>query len=671
MSNVNNRITGALNQIVDYDANTGLITSLRTDLLDTIDLGNISNVSITGGNSGDIMATDGNGQLSWVSPVAGTNGQILFNNNGALGAIPSTSYNGNVTTLGNVAQISITGGNSGQALYTDGSGVLTWRNVTATAGGPNTSIQYNDTGTLVGSSELVFENGNTLTVGSATGTQLSVITQATDVAAGTRIVNTPNGSNVDTFLEYSVNDLFAKHSFTAVNYNDSNAFSILPASPNVPHVTLGAVGTAASSVANASRDIRVVSTGTAFTASYDSVTGNIQDNAIKITPADVGNTPTIAAVGADADIGMTYQVQGNAAHTFAGNVFMNTLKFDTSDVSSSATYYIKPTQVATGGGTAIRLSAGDGPANIGGTPGSLFLSGGTGAVTVNGGDVVISGGDTTGSGRKGRIIIGNNTTDTVLIRTSNVSSGFAGTISMDAGAGNNFSFNGNINIGSVLKTTSAINIGFSDTANTGLRTSTVVRGRLNLPQYNESYSDQATSGGDIYYNTTEGQLYSFNERSDQWQRTAGLMQARYSIAQVINAYTATTVSNVALSGPNTLPNGISISSGTFYNNTSATYYATVNWNAEFGALVGGQRQGVLIVKSNGVTGLKLAGSDQPYCTATNKVVVGGTVTFMFKPGDNFSLNVYGDPVNNSQMILGNVAGIGGTVFDSYINLVLH
>lgn len=68
--------------------------------------GNISVTSVTrlrvpGGTNGQILQTDGTGNLSWVTPVAnvatlgavGSNGQILFNDAGAVGANAGLSFN--------------------------------------------------------------------------------------------------------------------------------------------------------------------------------------------------------------------------------------------------------------------------------------------------------------------------------------------------------------------------------------------------------------------------------------------------------------------------------------------------------------------------------------------------------------------------------------------------
>jgi hypothetical protein len=63
----------------------------------------------------------------------GTNQQLQYNNNGLLGGIANTAFNGANLTLGNVANIKITGGAANALLTTDGAGNLTWGNIAANA----------------------------------------------------------------------------------------------------------------------------------------------------------------------------------------------------------------------------------------------------------------------------------------------------------------------------------------------------------------------------------------------------------------------------------------------------------------------------------------------------------------------------------------------------------
>jgi len=63
-------------------------------------LGNVGNITITGGSSGYVLSTDGLGNLSWVAQSGGGNGnpggsntQVQFNDNGAFGGVANLTYN--------------------------------------------------------------------------------------------------------------------------------------------------------------------------------------------------------------------------------------------------------------------------------------------------------------------------------------------------------------------------------------------------------------------------------------------------------------------------------------------------------------------------------------------------------------------------------------------------
>jgi len=93
-----------------------------------ITLGTISNIHITGGVNGYVLATDGAGNLSWAAPggggggnsyPAGSNTQIQYNNNGLFGASPYFTFNDYTNTV----QI---GGNLVANTLQLGAGVYRW-----------------------------------------------------------------------------------------------------------------------------------------------------------------------------------------------------------------------------------------------------------------------------------------------------------------------------------------------------------------------------------------------------------------------------------------------------------------------------------------------------------------------------------------------------------------
>jgi hypothetical protein len=126
------------------------ITTFDTDVKfdKTSNLGNVANVTITGGNNGFYLQTDGGGNLAWVSgggsgngETGGSNTQVQFNDGGNFGGSSAFTFNkttntlavtGNLTVssgianIGTVANVKILGGSDGQFLQTNGSGTLTW-----------------------------------------------------------------------------------------------------------------------------------------------------------------------------------------------------------------------------------------------------------------------------------------------------------------------------------------------------------------------------------------------------------------------------------------------------------------------------------------------------------------------------------------------------------------
>ena len=104
-----------------------------------------------------------NGQLFNAEP-GGNNTQLQYNNNGAFAGIPNVTFNGSNLSLGNVANLKITGGVNGYFLQTDGAGNLSWAaggnggGGNGSPGGANTQIQYNNSGAFGGDSGFTYNN---------------------------------------------------------------------------------------------------------------------------------------------------------------------------------------------------------------------------------------------------------------------------------------------------------------------------------------------------------------------------------------------------------------------------------------------------------------------------------------------------------------------------------
>ena len=149
------------------------ITSLGTLTSLTITgpaiLGAVGNIRITGGLAGQVLTTNGNGTLSWQSaPAAVTATYVTANyqpNITSTGTLTVLTVDG-ISTLGDISNVKISGGNVGYLLATDGTGNLSWQEPIQTLpGGSNTQIQFNDDNTFAGSNVLTFDkNANTLQI---------------------------------------------------------------------------------------------------------------------------------------------------------------------------------------------------------------------------------------------------------------------------------------------------------------------------------------------------------------------------------------------------------------------------------------------------------------------------------------------------------------------------
>lgn len=130
----------------------------------SISFANVANLKISGGVNGQVIKTDGAGNLSFGTSVGGTNTQLQYNNNGDLNGIPNVTYALGNLTLGNVANVKMTGGTNGQFIKTDGAGNLSYGTAITSPGGSNTQIQYNNAGFMSGASTVTYVNG-TLNLG--------------------------------------------------------------------------------------------------------------------------------------------------------------------------------------------------------------------------------------------------------------------------------------------------------------------------------------------------------------------------------------------------------------------------------------------------------------------------------------------------------------------------
>lgn len=138
----------------------------------TADSSNINIVTDTN----DITFTPTDVQLniytSGVGVPGGLNGALQYNNSGVLSGVPNTQFSSGNLSLGNVANVKITGGANAYYLQTDGAGTLSWvaglvtPSGNGTAAGANNQIQISDgTGNFKSGAGFTFDNvSNTFAV---------------------------------------------------------------------------------------------------------------------------------------------------------------------------------------------------------------------------------------------------------------------------------------------------------------------------------------------------------------------------------------------------------------------------------------------------------------------------------------------------------------------------
>jgi hypothetical protein len=313
------------------EANT-LVTANNFKATSTANLGNVGNVTITGGSNNFILTTDGSGNLRWgngssISNVAagGANTQVQYNDDGILGGNPAFTFDeGNtlitannltvssITRLGNVGNVKITGGSNNFILTTDGSGNLNWSNLSSNtigniaAGGANTQVQYNDDGILGGNPGMTFNEGTTtlsannfIAISTA---NLGNVGNVTITGGSANFVLTTNGSGNLTWANVAnggIGNIAAGGANTQVQYNDNG---ILGGNPGMifdeGNTRLTANNFVASSTANLGNvgNVRITGGSNNFILTTDG-SGNL--NWANLSSNTIGN---IAAGGANTQI---------------------------------------------------------------------------------------------------------------------------------------------------------------------------------------------------------------------------------------------------------------------------------------------------------------------------------------------------------------------------------
>ena len=141
----------------------GDVTTTNLTANGVSNLGNVGNVRIFGGSTGQFLTTDGGGSLSFGTistssisngnsnvniPAANGNIQVSVAGNANVAVFTGTGANlanldvTGVSNLGNVGNVKITGGNADQYLRTDGAGNLSWDDIGNIAGNSAAPMPY-------------------------------------------------------------------------------------------------------------------------------------------------------------------------------------------------------------------------------------------------------------------------------------------------------------------------------------------------------------------------------------------------------------------------------------------------------------------------------------------------------------------------------------------------
>lgn len=178
----------------ETDVNAGSIRLLAT--------GDSSNISVfarrtilgSSTTAGDIAGTMG----AQTAP-GGANTYVQINDQGAFYGSSTLTFNKTTSTL-SVANLTVSAitangsmGSAGQVMSSNGT-ALYWSSVTASPGGPNTSIQINDSGVMTGNASLTFDKTAVkLSIGNST---VNTTANSTSVNIGANVVLTVSGLTI-------------------------------------------------------------------------------------------------------------------------------------------------------------------------------------------------------------------------------------------------------------------------------------------------------------------------------------------------------------------------------------------------------------------------------------------------------------------------------------------
>ena len=359
-------------------------------------VGNIAVLNLDG-NVGNVLRGDGTwgiGGGGGTANVAGSNGQLQYNNAGNLGAITGLSTNGVKLSVNTAANFSISGGSNGQMIITDGSGNLSFATIPSYVNTPRVELTsppvfttnpswthpsfayYNNNtaqmnifvnGVLADPSWFVLAN-TTLTYqnGLLANSAVDVLPQAVALSSVS-----PTG-NINAF-DITCNSITG----------DGSGLTNIPAGSQISNTTT-AVSTLAtgniSIVADGSQMMNITDTGVEVNSQFIPASDDVYTlgsptrrwNHLYIGPNSmtVGNTTLSETTGGGISIGGEATVTKSNDTITVGNIVANTLSGDAGNVSNVQIANItgigniavldvdgNVSNVLTGNGTFVKLNA--------------------------------------------------------------------------------------------------------------------------------------------------------------------------------------------------------------------------------------------------------------------------------------------------------------------------
>lgn len=206
-----------------------------------------------------------------IVPIGGARTPGILTANQALVANSSGSINEIRTALANVGSIYANGtlGTSGQALFSNSSGIY-WGNVSASVAGSNTQIQFNDSGSLAGSTGFTFnKTTETLTTANAVVTSTSVSSNTTTgalrVAGGLGVAGRINATDLATGNDSVYSTL------TGTALNTANVFATDTVNATVLSVGSSVIGNSSGIYTTGTVNGATISVGSYFSANTSRV----------------------------------------------------------------------------------------------------------------------------------------------------------------------------------------------------------------------------------------------------------------------------------------------------------------------------------------------------------------------------------------------------------------